>query len=95
MRQRLSDEDIAGELGRLSGWEREGNWLRKEYAFGTFKAGVAFVNKVAEIAEEMDHHPDIDLRYDKVRLLTSTHSAGGLTRLDFELARRVDEEALF
>ena len=93
MRERLSDADVAKELGQLKGWEREGHWLRKQYKFDTFAAGVAFVNRVAQIAEEMDHHPDIDLRYDKVRLLTSTHSAGGLTSLDFELARRIDDEA--
>ena len=93
MRERLSESDIVGELRALDGWAREGHWIRKEFRFENFAAAVSFVNRVAEAAEAMDHHPDIDIRYDKVRLLTSTHSEGGLTALDFELARRIDAAA--
>ena len=93
MRTRLSNDDIAERLNAAPGWEREGNWIRKQFQFPDFKGAVAFVNRVAEAAEAMDHHPDIDVRYNKVKLLTSTHSAGGLTEMDFELARRIDAAA--
>lgn len=93
MRTRLAEADIVSRLGAAPGWAREGNWIRKEFRFGSFADAVGFVNRVARVADDMDHHPDIDIRYDRVRLLTSTHSAGGLTELDFELARRIDEES--
>jgi 4a-hydroxytetrahydrobiopterin dehydratase len=92
-RKRLAENTIVARLGELPGWEREGNWIRKEYRFADFTAAMEFVNHVARAAEEMDHHPDIDIRYDRVRLLTSTHSAGGLTELDFDLAGRLDAGA--
>jgi 4a-hydroxytetrahydrobiopterin dehydratase len=89
-RQRLAENTLAARLGALQGWEREGNWIRKEYRFAGFTAAMEFVNHVARVAEEMDHHPDIDIRFNRVRLLTSTHSAGGLTEMDFDLAGRID-----
>ena len=93
MGTRLAENEITSRLGTVGGWAREGNWIRKEFRFGSFADAVAFVNRVAAVADEMDHHPDIDIRYDRVRLLTSTHSAGGLTELDFELARRIDDQS--
>jgi 4a-hydroxytetrahydrobiopterin dehydratase len=60
------------------------------FAFGDFRAGMAFVNKVADAAEAADHHPDIDIRYNKVRLALVTHDAGGLTNKDFDLAALAD-----
>ena len=93
MRTRLANDEVDARLSRLSGWEREGNWIRKEFRFPDFAAAMAFVNRVAQVAEEIDHHPDIDIRFDRVRLLTSTHSAGGLTGMDFELAGRIDAAA--
>ena len=92
-RKRLSDEAITARVGSLQGWQREGNWIRKEFRFPGFGAAMEFVNHVARVAEEVDHHPDIDIRFDRVRLLTSTHSAGGLTEMDFDLARRIDAGA--
>ena len=92
-RKRLSDDEIPARLGALQGWEREGNWIRKEYRFPDFAGAMEFVNHVARMAEEIDHHPDIDIRYDRVRLMTSTHSSGGLTEMDFDLARRIDAGA--
>ena len=91
MRTRLAESEIGSRLGTVSGWAREGNWIRKEFRFASFAESIGFVNRVAQIAEQLDHHPDIDVRYDRVRLLTSTHSAGGLTELDFDLARRIDD----
>ena len=90
MRERLANDAVTEQLGGLDGWEREGNWLRKTYKFDSFANAMTFVNRVAQVAEQIDHHPDIDIRYDRVRLLTSTHSAGGLTMMDFDLARRID-----
>jgi 4a-hydroxytetrahydrobiopterin dehydratase len=92
-RKRLADDAIEARIGSIQGWQREGNWIRKEFRFKSFAAAMEFVNHVASVAEELDHHPDIDIRYDRVRLLTSTHSAGGLTEMDFDLARRIDAGA--
>ena len=91
MRERLKDSDLATRVGALKGWAREGNWLRKEYRFDSFADAMTFVNRVAQIAEEIDHHPDIDIRFNRVRLMTSTHSAGGLSEMDFDLAQRIDQ----
>jgi len=93
IRKRLTDDEVSARLGTLQGWAREGHWLRKEYRFESFAAAMEFVNHVARVAEEIDHHPDIDIRFQRVRLLTSTHSAGGLTGMDFDLARRIDAAA--
>ena len=89
-RPRLSESDIAGRLPRLPGWKREGDWLRREYEFPTFPAAIAFVNRVAEAAESLDHHPDITIEYTKVTLRVTTHDAGGLTENDFTLASRIE-----
>ncbi|HSM35463.1 MAG TPA: 4a-hydroxytetrahydrobiopterin dehydratase [Longimicrobiales bacterium] len=86
----LSDEEIAREMQSVPDWTREGDAIRRTAELSTFPAAIAFVNRVAEAAEEADHHPDIDIRYKKVRLELSTHSAGGLTGKDFALAQRID-----
>jgi 4a-hydroxytetrahydrobiopterin dehydratase len=86
----LSDIAIQRELGSLPGWSRRGSVLHKSYTFATFMDAIAFVNRVAEAAEALDHHPDLDLRYTKVSAALSTHSAGGITQLDLDLARRMD-----
>lgn len=90
--KQLEEADIQDRLGRLSGWGLEGSWIRKEYRFDDFAGSMAFVNRVAALAEEADHHPDIDIRYDRVLLGLSTHSAGGLTTKDFDLAGRIDAD---
>ena len=89
----LSSGEIEQSLNELSGWEVEGAVIAREFEFKTFPAAIAFVDDVAAAAEEMNHHPDIDIRYRKVRVAISTHSAGGLTELDFALAGRCDELA--
>ena len=86
----LSDIEIQRELGSLPGWGRRGNALVKTYTFAAFPAGIDWVRRVAEVAESMNHHPDIDIRYTKVAAALSTHSAGGITQLDIDLARRMD-----
>jgi 4a-hydroxytetrahydrobiopterin dehydratase len=86
----LSDEEIGREMQSVPGWTRDGDAITRTAELATFPAAIAFVNRVAEAAEEADHHPDIDIRYRKVRLELSTHSAGGLTGKDFALAQRID-----
>jgi 4a-hydroxytetrahydrobiopterin dehydratase len=89
-RPRLSEDEITARLPGVPGWQREGDWLRRAYKFQTFPAAIAFVNRVAEAAEGLDHHPDITIEYTKVTLRVTTHDAGGLTANDFELATRID-----
>ena len=90
---KLSDIEIQRELGTLSGWSRRGNALVKTFVFGTFPAGIAFVDRVAGASEKMDHHPDLDIRYSKITAVLSTHSAGGITANDIELAKEMDRLA--
>jgi 4a-hydroxytetrahydrobiopterin dehydratase len=90
--KQLEEADVQDRLGRLNGWERKGTWIRKEYRFDDFAGAMAFVNRVATLAEAADHHPDIDIRYDRVLLGLSTHSAGGLSSRDFDLAGRIDTD---
>jgi 4a-hydroxytetrahydrobiopterin dehydratase len=85
----LSEDEIKERLARLRGWERRGNEIRRTWAFADFGSSMAFVNEVAALAEAADHHPDIDIRYSKVTLALSTHSAGGLTARDFDLAEAI------
>ncbi|PYQ17034.1 MAG: 4a-hydroxytetrahydrobiopterin dehydratase [Acidobacteria bacterium] len=86
----LSEARIGEQMRQLAGWERSGAAIRKTYRFGSFKEGVAFANRVAEQAEEQDHHPDILIQYRQVTLTLTSHDAGGLTERDFRLARRID-----
>lgn len=88
--KKLEEADIRHRLAGLDGWQRDGKRIHKEYGFDDFAGSLAFVNGVAALAEEADHHPDIDIRFDRVLLALSTHSAGGLTSKDFELAQRID-----
>ena len=87
----LSDIEIQRGLGSIAGWTRKGDTLVKSYHFATFPAGIAFIERVAEIAETMGHHPDIDIRYTKVHFALSTHDAGGITAKDFALAKAIEE----
>lgn len=86
----LSDIEIQRELGSLPGWVRRGNALVKTYTFAAFPAGIDWVRRVADVAESMNHHPDIDIRYTKVTVTLSTHDSGGITAKDITLARRID-----
>ena len=85
----LTDSEIQERLTRLPGWERRGNEIRRTWAFADFRGAMAFVNRVAGLAEAADHHPDIDVRYSQVTLALSTHDAGGLTARDFALAEAI------
>ena len=90
MRLKLSDLEIQRALGSLPGWSRRGDTLTKTYTFEKFADGISFVNRVAKIADDMDHHPDIDIRYTKISLSLSTHDAGGITQSDLTLADRIE-----
>ncbi len=86
----LDDEEIRGALEGTS-WERDGAAITREWRFPDFAAALAFVNRVAGAAEAAGHHPDILVHgWNRVRLTLSTHSAGGLTRADVEMARTID-----
>ena len=87
---RLNDEEIGERLGRLQGWERDGDAIRKTYEGEDFMSSVDLVNRLAPVAEEMNHHPDLEISWNKVTVELSTHSEGGLTDNDFELAGRID-----
>jgi len=91
MRQKLSDLEIQRALGGLAGWSRRGDVLTKTFTFEKFADGIAFVGRVAKKADEMDHHPDIDIRYTKITMSLSTHDAGGITSSDLKLAERIEQ----
>ena len=89
----MKADEIQAACSELTGWEADPEVpsISREYQFPTFPAAVRFVDFVAELAEAADHHPDIDVRYNKVRLTLSTHSAGGVTEKDFALAQAIDQ----
>ncbi len=87
---RLSDEEIGERLGSLQGWDRDGDAIRKTYEGEDFMSSVGLVNRLAPVAEEMNHHPDLEISWNKVTVALSTHSEGGLTENDFTLAERID-----
>jgi 4a-hydroxytetrahydrobiopterin dehydratase len=86
----LNEDEVASRLRRLP-WEREGDEIVREWRFDDFGEAIAFVNQVAEVAEEANHHPDIFIHgWNKVRLSLTDRSAGGLTEMDFHMAARFD-----
>ena len=93
MRDRLSDVEIQRALGKLPGWSRRGDAISRTYQFKAFLDGIAFVRRVAEAAERADHHPDIDIRYTKVTIALSTHTANGVTQMDLDLAGKIEAMA--
>jgi 4a-hydroxytetrahydrobiopterin dehydratase len=90
MRTKLSDSEIQASLKTLPGWGLEGGAIVKTYKFGKFADGIAFVQRVAKAADAMDHHPDIDIRYTKIRVALSTHDAGAITASDTKLASIIE-----
>ena len=88
-RDLLSDDAIATALEGMA-WTRQGFALHRRLQFPSFPEAIAFVNAVAGLAEEVDHHPDVDIRFRTVELRVYTHSRGGITEMDFDLARRID-----
>ncbi|MHB1313353.1 MAG: 4a-hydroxytetrahydrobiopterin dehydratase [Gemmatimonadaceae bacterium] len=90
---KLSDIEIQRELNSLAGWTRKGEALAKVFDFPSFPSGIAWVTRVAEAAEKINHHPDLDIRYTKIAAQLTTHDSGGITARDFALARTMDELA--
>ena len=87
---KLTPAQIKTALATVPAWKKQGALIRRTYAFKDFPAAMKFVNAVAKIAEKAWHHPDIDIRWNKVTLALTTHDEGGLTNKDFELAGRFD-----
>jgi 4a-hydroxytetrahydrobiopterin dehydratase len=86
----MKSDELKARMKKIPEWELEKKHIERTFEFDDFTESIDFVNAVAEVAEEEEHHPDIDIRYNKVRLVLSTHSKGGLTELDFGLAERID-----
>ncbi len=87
---KLSDDEITEKLTELDGWTREGEAIVKSYDRGDFTGSVKFVESIVEPAEGMNHHPDLSISWNEVKVVISTHSEGGLTANDFELAGKID-----
>jgi 4a-hydroxytetrahydrobiopterin dehydratase len=90
---KLSEERSIELLSGLPDWKNEDDVISKTYIFENFIQSLEFVNQLAETAEEIQHHPDIDIRYNKVKVALTTHDAGGLTESDFNLANVSEELA--
>ena len=86
----LDSAEIKTYLKKVPEWELDKKRIERTFDFDDFTGAMDFVNLVAEISEEQEHHPDIDIRYNRVKLSISTHSKNGLTELDFQLAERID-----
>ncbi len=89
----LDDEQIESRLAALEGWERQGEAIVREFKRGDFVGSVRFAEAVVAPAEDLGHHPDLEISWDTVRVRITTHSEGGLTAADFELAERIDSLA--
>ena len=87
---RLKQTQIEAELRKIKGWKLRGMSISKLYVFEDFMQGIRFIDRVAPEAERMNHHPDIYVQYNRVKLTLTTHDEGGLTRKDFKLAARID-----
>ena len=86
----LDDEEIGARLADLDGWTRDGDVITKTYDHGDFVGSVEFVRRLTGPAEEMGHHPDLELSWSEVKVSITNHAAGGLTAADFELAGKID-----
>ena len=88
---RLSDDQVTARLAELPEWERRGDEIVRSYQAPSFLEGIAFVRRLAELAEAANHHPDIDIRWRTVRIALTTHDDGGLSAKDFALAVQIDD----
>ncbi|MCU1285631.1 MAG: pterin-4-alpha-carbinolamine dehydratase [Acidobacteriales bacterium] len=87
----LTDQEVDSALKELPGWKRSGRAIERRYEFPDFAKAMEFVNNVAEAAEKADHHPDIDIRYNKVLMALTSHDSGGVTNRDLKMAKRINE----
>lgn len=86
----LSDSEIEARLAEHPGWERQGDAIAKDFSRGDFVGSVNFVSALVKPAEAMNHHPDVKISWDTVTVSIATHSEGGVTAADFELAAKID-----
>ncbi len=93
MARLLSEEEISRQLADLEDWQREDDQIVADFGFDDFLQALAFVNRIAVLAEAAEHHPDIDIRWNKVHLALTSHDAGGLTQTDIELASQISVES--
>jgi len=89
----MEEDQIEARLAELDGWKREGEGIVREFDRGDFVGSIRFAEAIVEPAEEMGHHPDLEISWATVRVRITTHSEGGLTPADFELAERIDSIA--
>lgn len=87
----LTDTEIQQALTSLNGWQRHGTAIQRVFRFPDFKAAMKFVNKVAETAEQANHHPDIDIRYNTITLALVSHDSGGVTQRDVRMAETINK----
>jgi 4a-hydroxytetrahydrobiopterin dehydratase len=89
----LTDAEIQQALASLSGWQRNGGTIQRVFRFPDFKLAMQFVNKVADAAEQVNHHPDIDIRYNTVTMALVSHDSGGVTQRDVRMAETINKIA--
>jgi 4a-hydroxytetrahydrobiopterin dehydratase len=89
----LTDSEIQKALGSLPGWQKNGTAIQRIFEFPDFKAAMQFVNKIADAAEQANHHPDIDIRYNKVTMALVSHDSGGVTPRDIRMAEKINQIA--
>ena len=87
---RLSADELGAALAELPSWSGDADGIRRTVELPTFRDAVTAIGRIADVAEQLDHHPDVDLRWRTLHLTLVTHSAGGVTANDIELARRID-----
>lgn len=90
MSETLSPEELSKALEGIAGWEILEKEIQKTFEFEDFKGALDFVNKVGALAEEANHHPEIEINYNKVEIELSTHTAGGITQKDMDLAKQIE-----
>jgi 4a-hydroxytetrahydrobiopterin dehydratase len=88
--EKLNAESVRGWLQTRKGWKRRSNQLTKDFEFPSFRDSIVFVNRIATLADDHHHHPDVDVRYDTVTVSLTTHDAGGITEKDLKLAEQID-----
>ena len=89
-RRKLDQSEIDSALAGLNGWSLDGGQIKKEYTFETYKSGLVFAVAVGHLADRMDHHPDLFIGYQKVKVGLNTHDVGGISAWDFELAKQIE-----
>jgi 4a-hydroxytetrahydrobiopterin dehydratase len=89
----LTDTEVKQSLGKLKEWQQKGEAIQRVFEFPDFKAAMQFVNKIADAAEQAGHHPDIDIRYNKVTMALVSHDSGGVTEKDVRMAEKINQIA--